>query len=162
MLRKTQIHFFSLLPELPKRPKQKNSCSKMFPIDQLYIELGLNLVQMKHTFLQWGYLHILVPISCPPDHCHVYFWISRFFVQVGNGNIVFHQFHLRHICHSWLKFKIVLIKKVGRKTYYLPNFSKSLDSSGTLPQNINVSSSFCKGPRTSKVWKTKNLKGPRT
>ena len=31
-----QIHFFSLLPWLPK---QKNSCSKMWPIDQLYIEL---------------------------------------------------------------------------------------------------------------------------
>ena len=25
---------------LPKRPKQKNSCSKMWSIDQLYIELG--------------------------------------------------------------------------------------------------------------------------
>ena len=32
--------FFSLLPWLPKRPKQKNSCSKMWPIDKLYIELG--------------------------------------------------------------------------------------------------------------------------
>ena len=32
--RKTQIHFFSLLPA---QPKQKNSCSKMWPIDQLYI-----------------------------------------------------------------------------------------------------------------------------
>ena len=37
LLRIPQIHFFSLLP---KRPKQKNSCSKMWPIDQLYIELG--------------------------------------------------------------------------------------------------------------------------
>ena len=26
LLRKTQIHFFSLLPAQPKRPKQKNSC----------------------------------------------------------------------------------------------------------------------------------------
>ena len=34
--------------------------------------------------------------------------------------------------------------------------------SGTLPQNLNGSSSFCKGPRTSKVWKSKDLKGPRT
>ena len=40
LLRITQIHFFSLLPELPKWPKQKNSCSKMWPTDQLYIELG--------------------------------------------------------------------------------------------------------------------------
>ena len=42
LLRKTQIHFFSLLPAQPKRPKQKTSCSKMWLIDQLYIELGLN------------------------------------------------------------------------------------------------------------------------
>ena len=39
--RKTQIHFFSLLPAQPKQPKQKNSCSKMWPIEQLYIELGI-------------------------------------------------------------------------------------------------------------------------
>ena len=43
LLRIPQIHFFPLLPWLPKRPKQKNSCSKMWPIDQLYIELGLGL-----------------------------------------------------------------------------------------------------------------------
>ena len=40
LLRKTQIHFFSLLPELPKRPKQKNSCSKIWLIHHLYIKLG--------------------------------------------------------------------------------------------------------------------------
>ena len=34
--------FFSLLPWLPKQPKQKNSCSKMWPIDQLYIKLGFD------------------------------------------------------------------------------------------------------------------------
>ena len=37
-LRIPWIHFF---PLLPKRPKKKNSCSKMWPIDQLYIELGV-------------------------------------------------------------------------------------------------------------------------
>ena len=40
LLRKTQIYFFPLLPAKPKWPKQKNSCSKMWPVDQLYIELG--------------------------------------------------------------------------------------------------------------------------
>ena len=40
MLRIPQIHFFPLLPWLPKQPKQKNSCSKMWPIDQLCTELG--------------------------------------------------------------------------------------------------------------------------
>ena len=33
-------HFFPYCPELPKQPKQKNLCSKMWLIDQLYIELG--------------------------------------------------------------------------------------------------------------------------
>ena len=31
---------FFYLPELPKRPKQKISCSKMWLIDHLYVELG--------------------------------------------------------------------------------------------------------------------------
>ena len=31
--------FFPYCPELPKRPKQKNLCSKMWLIDELYIEL---------------------------------------------------------------------------------------------------------------------------
>ena len=34
--------------------------------------------------------------------------------------------------------------------------------SETLLRIINGSSSFCKGPRTSKVWKSKDPKGPRT
>ena len=38
---KLKSTFFPYCPELPKRPKQKNSCSKMWLIDQLYIELGL-------------------------------------------------------------------------------------------------------------------------
>ena len=37
---KLKYTFFPLLPAQPKRPKKKNSCSKMWPIDQLYIELG--------------------------------------------------------------------------------------------------------------------------
>ena len=36
--------FFPYCPELPKRPKQKNSCSKMWLIDHLYIKLGLLLL----------------------------------------------------------------------------------------------------------------------
>ena len=33
--------FSPYCPELPKRPKKKNSCSKMWLIDQQYIKLGL-------------------------------------------------------------------------------------------------------------------------
>ena len=38
---KLKSTFCPYCPELPKRPNQKNSCSKMWLIDQLYIELGL-------------------------------------------------------------------------------------------------------------------------
>ena len=41
LLRIPKIHFFSLLPELSKQPKQKNSCSKMWLVEQLYVELGI-------------------------------------------------------------------------------------------------------------------------
>ena len=37
---KLKSTFFFLMPAQPKRPKQKNSCSKVWLIDQLYIELG--------------------------------------------------------------------------------------------------------------------------
>ena len=30
-------------PKLPNWPKQKNSCSKLWLLDQLYIELGLGI-----------------------------------------------------------------------------------------------------------------------
>ena len=43
---KLKSTFFSLLPAQPKWLKQKNSCSKMCLIDQLYIELGY-LLAMK-------------------------------------------------------------------------------------------------------------------
>ena len=38
---KLKFNFFPSLPAQPKWPKQRSSCSKMWPIDQLYIELGL-------------------------------------------------------------------------------------------------------------------------
>ena len=37
---KLKSTFFPYCPQQPKQPKQKNSCSKMWLIDQLYIELG--------------------------------------------------------------------------------------------------------------------------
>ena len=36
---KLKSTFFPYCPELPKRPKQKNSCSKMWLIDQLGLKL---------------------------------------------------------------------------------------------------------------------------
>ena len=39
---KVKSTFLHLLQAQLKWPKQKNSCSKMWPIDQLYLELGLN------------------------------------------------------------------------------------------------------------------------
>ena len=40
---------FPLLPAQPKWPKQKKSCSKMWPIDQLYIELGPHHISPSFT-----------------------------------------------------------------------------------------------------------------
>ena len=39
---KLKSTFFPYCPELPEQPIQKNSCSKMWLVDQLYIELGIN------------------------------------------------------------------------------------------------------------------------
>ena len=41
---KLKSTFFPSCPELPKWPKQKNSSSKMWLIDQLYIELGIKML----------------------------------------------------------------------------------------------------------------------
>ena len=52
LLRKPHIHFFFLYcPELPKRPRLKNSCSKLWFIDQLYIKLGMKVLATS-SFLQ--------------------------------------------------------------------------------------------------------------
>ena len=47
---KLKFTFFPLLPAQPKWPKQKNSCSKMWPKDQLYIELGIDYNLIKIYF----------------------------------------------------------------------------------------------------------------
>ena len=48
---------------------------------------------------------------------------------------------LVHNCHNLCERRTLMKHK---------NFN-----SGTLPRKINGSSSFCKGPRTSKIWKSK-------
>ena len=40
----------TFFPWLPKWPKQKNSCSKMWPLDQLYIELGSKVRETKNYY----------------------------------------------------------------------------------------------------------------
>ena len=66
---------FSLLPELPNQAKQKNSCSKMWLIDQLYIELGfyLKMPMINNVFhspeqISWKlfvvWLRYFVPTKC--------------------------------------------------------------------------------------------------
>ena len=54
---KLKSTFFPLLPELPKQPKQKNSCSKKWLIDQLYIELG-SALYVFHTHLMFFSFYI--------------------------------------------------------------------------------------------------------
>ena len=45
-LRNTQIDFFPYFPEMPKWPKQEKSRSKVWLIDQLYIILGLQVMDL--------------------------------------------------------------------------------------------------------------------
>ena len=65
LVRIPQIHFFFLLPWLPIRPKKKNSRSKMWPIDQLYIELGL---QSQYIYFL-SYIHFFIA-QTQYDHKH--------------------------------------------------------------------------------------------
>ena len=53
---KLKSTFFSLLP---KRPKQKNSCSKMWLIDQLYIEQFLDLPEPQIEQRCWNDFEVL-------------------------------------------------------------------------------------------------------
>ena len=72
--------FFSLLPELPKRPKQKDLCSKMWLIDQLFIELGQKITKSnKNNLLFHGY-------KCG-IHCFIFDWIA-FFINPKTKNAV--------------------------------------------------------------------------
>ena len=43
---KLKSTFFPYCPEVSKRPKQKNSCSKIWLLEQLYIELGAYLANL--------------------------------------------------------------------------------------------------------------------
>ena len=62
---------------------------------------------------------------------------------------------------SRISFQFLISKIQGSGFSFQFSISK-FQGSGTLPWNINGSSSFCKGPRTSKVWKSKAPQGPRT
>ena len=54
--------YFSYCPELPKWPKQKNSCSKIWLIDQLYIKLGYR--RAREGDFESGKRSLLIPKSC--------------------------------------------------------------------------------------------------
>ena len=58
LLRKTQLHFFFFTAWAAKRPKQENSCSKMWVIDQLYIGLGT--------------------LPCTENYLYLSFWPGKF------------------------------------------------------------------------------------
>ena len=68
----TQFIFLYYYPELPKQLKQKNSCSKMWLIDQLYIKLGLTpaLKVMSHKPLQQAQNLGLLEPTGPPDRTY--------------------------------------------------------------------------------------------
>ena len=51
-LKSTFVPHYPELFKRPKWPKQKNSCSKMWLLDQLHIELGLTRFPFPREFLQ--------------------------------------------------------------------------------------------------------------
>ena len=48
--------FLHYCPELLKQPKQKNSCTKMWLIDQLYLKLGLGVKRSAYLLVLVKYL----------------------------------------------------------------------------------------------------------
>ena len=58
---KLKSTFFPLLSGLPKRPKQKNSCTKMWLKEQLYIELGRTPLKKKTTQAHLLYYTLELP-----------------------------------------------------------------------------------------------------
>ena len=56
----SEILFFYYCPELPKRLKEKDSCSKMWLIDQLYIKLGSGM----EAYVSCTYLISMVMSYC--------------------------------------------------------------------------------------------------
>ena len=64
MLRKTQIHFFPYCPELPKRPKQKNSCSKMWLEDAIEFSTYAGIMSFGQAIECWNWCWILNDFFC--------------------------------------------------------------------------------------------------
>ena len=59
--------FFPLLPAQPKWPKQKKSCSKMWPIDQLYtlesgIEVGPTVINLAFFSRPYGLIRDYIKV----------------------------------------------------------------------------------------------------
>ena len=75
---KLKSTFFSLLPAQPKRPKQKNSCSQMWSIDQLYIELG-----------DYPWLSMTKKM---PNPCWRYFAATKLILSCHNISEIFYLF----------------------------------------------------------------------
>ena len=98
LLRIPQIHFFSLLPWLPKRPKQKNSCSKMWPIDQLYIELESQLV----IFKDWKFKTKLLIFNEQRHNFQIFMQLSpQWNRTVGNCQYLFNS-KVHIMCYVWI------------------------------------------------------------
>ena len=92
---KLKSTFFPYCPELPKRPNQKNSCSIMWLIEQLYIELGVSLCYSKwennfigHSWLAPGLWKCLSWVKKHSPTCRVakrtYFIFSQLTATLEN------------------------------------------------------------------------------
>ena len=105
--------------------------------------------------------------------CRIWFWRSSWveltefvFVESREGEpVVASRLYLVFWLRMTLGTKLLLLwpeAEVGLDKDVMSMGVWKFVNNGTLLRKVNRSSSFCKGPRTSKVWKSKDPKGPRT
>ena len=86
--------FFPLLSLLPKRPKQKNSCFKMWLLDQRYIELGIKPRKRDPPILRSSLLHTYLIQIQGPDRNNTNFQEDDFSrLSAISPFFLFHSFY---------------------------------------------------------------------
>ena len=96
-------------------------------------------------------------------HCE---WCSKCTENIGkNGNWIYWDsvmFFRLESCKSGLHWLIPFRKRGRDRIFPFKSGKATRERNVTLPQNSLGSSIFCKGPRTSNVWESMDLKCPQT
>ena len=116
--------FFPYYPELPERLKQKNSCSKMWLIDQLFIELGHSNYYWWKDRQSYNFLHILLTGSKNQFRIHTFFnHVYCFWIKNNNKQERSHNKKtLKNWIQNWLLDMVSYMK-------YIDTYSKTVNDS---------------------------------